>query len=123
MEELAESAIGMLMHSQSLVLRGRLLDGDWKLFLAKCTEAIGMTPVCEAAVWNYPIEGRGGVGMTAFQPLMESFIALDTWSDHDGAYLFIASCRKFDVSQLAKTIREFALGVVDSGAPSTLRLK
>lgn len=110
------------MHSQSLVLRGRLSDGDWKLFLAKCTEAMGMRPVCEATVWNYPIDGRGGFGMTAFQPLTESFIAVDTWPDHDGAYLFVASCRKFDVARLADTIREFALRLNDSSAPCTLKL-
>jgi hypothetical protein len=124
-DDLAESAasLGMRMHSQSLVLRGRLTSEDWKAFLAECAKAMGMTPVCDAVVWEYPIEGKGGSGITAFQPIVESFIALDTWSSHDGAYLFIASCRKFDVSQLVKPIQRFALWLDDSGAPITLRLK
>ena len=125
MYDLAESAasLGMRMYSQSLVLRGRLTADDWKAFLAECAKAMGMTPIAEASIWEYPVEGKGGSGMTAFQPIVESFIALDTWPDFSGAYLFIASCRKFDVAQLVKPIQRFAIRLDDSGAPVTLRLK
>lgn len=123
MDDLVEiTALGKRMHSQSFVLRGRMADSDWKLFLAEVTKEMGMTPVCEAAVWNYPIDGKGGSGMTAFQPITESFIALDTWSSHNGAYLFIASCRKFDATQLFKTIRNWSLGLEDMSGSTALRL-
>jgi hypothetical protein len=119
------------MYSQPIVLRthpsrrgcGVLTEDGWKVFLSECVKAMGMTPIAPAAVWRYPVEGKGGVGWTMFQPIVESFLALDIWSDHRGAYLFIASCRKFDALQLVAVIRSFGMSMDDSGAPVTLRLK
>jgi hypothetical protein len=60
--------------------------------------------------------------MTACQPLTESFIVLDTWDQHDGAYLHISSCQKFDITGLIAPAREFALGVDFMGRCETLSL-
>lgn len=42
---------------------------------------------------SYPIDGRGGVGFTIFQPITESFIVIDAWPDLGGGYLMICSCK------------------------------
>ena len=60
--------------------------------------------------------------MTAVQPITESFIALDTWPDHDGAYLFVCSCRKFDMVDLVAAIRKFDLALDETSAPSVLKI-
>ncbi len=53
----------------------------------------GIAPQC----WNFPTkEGKGGVGVTFIQPLVESFIIWDTWVDNDGAFCFVVSCKEYD---------------------------
>jgi len=65
----------------------------------------GMAP----QIWTYPLpDGRGGEGQTALQPLVESFLALDTWPalKHRGkaipkVYVVLASCRPFSMDAVA----------------------
>lgn len=114
---------GRRIFTQNVVLRGSLSEHQWREFLISAVQALGMTPSGSPAVWKYPTEdGKGGTGMTACQPLTESFIVLDTWSDHDGAYLHISSCKQFDVTNLVAPAREFHLGVDFMGRAETLRL-
>lgn len=59
-------------------------------------------------VWKYPMnDGKGGVGITFVQPLVESFIAWDTWEDHNGAFIFIVSCKEYDVSLVDSILSEY----------------
>jgi hypothetical protein len=87
---------GSRMHSFGVVLKGDLTEVRWLEFLHEVTTAIGMSAVDDAKTWKYPLHGKGGVGMTVLLPITESFLALDTWPDHRGAYLFVCSCRPFD---------------------------
>lgn len=82
-----------------------------------------MAPIGYATLWQYPIEGKGGHGCTIVQPISESFLALDVWTDHDGAYLFICSCLEFEPAQLRETISMFGLNSGDTTEPMMLRLK
>jgi hypothetical protein len=114
---------GRRIYTQNVVLRGSLSEVQWRYFLVRAVQALGMTPAGAPAVWRYPTEdGKGGNGMTACQPLTESFIVLDTWDQHDGAYLHISSCQKFDITGLIAPAREFALGVDFMGRCETLSL-
>lgn len=90
-----EIALGERMHSFGCVLLGDLPELKWLEFINAVCAAIGMEPVCEPKVFTYPFEGKGGTGQTIFLPITESFLALDTWKDHTGAYLFVCSCRPF----------------------------
>lgn len=100
--------LGERMHCAGIVLKGELPDGRWEEFLLAVTEAIGMYPVGAPSVHHYPTaDGKGGTGMTIFLPITESFLALDTWSDHNGAYLFVCSCLPFhtkDIDDVAKKV-------------------
>jgi hypothetical protein len=89
--------LGACMHSFGVVLRGKLSEQQWLCLLHDLTEGIGMHAAGAPAVWHYPMHGKGGTGTTFCLPITESFLALDTWPDHDGAYLFICSCRPFDI--------------------------
>lgn len=105
-----EAPLGAKMHSAGFVLKGELSETRWREFLLAVTDAIGMEPVGEPAVWVYPIEGgKGGKGQTIVLPITESFLALDTWSDHGGAYLFVCSCRFYYVCHIDAVAREFGL--------------
>ena len=114
--------LGRVMYSRGIVLRGKMTALRWQRFLVEAAEAMGMAPVAEAAVWRYPIAGAGGNGATIIQPITESFLAVDIWPDHDGAYLFVCSCRPFSPSQLRETIALFGLHEDDMTPGEELRL-
>lgn len=114
--------LGQQMFSRGMVIRGRLTMKQWRNFLVKCAKALGMSPVTSGAVWKYPIDGKGGVGATIVQPLTESFLALDTWDQHDGAYLFICSCKAFSLNPLCDVIAAFGLRAGAATPGETLRL-
>lgn len=101
--------LGERMHAFGVVLRGQLDEDRWTRFLHALAEAIGMSAVSPPAVWTYPMHGKGGVGQTFVLPITESFLALDTWSDHQGAYLFVCSCRAFDPFAVDRVASDFDL--------------
>lgn len=102
-------ALGKRMHSAGIVLHGQLTEQRWKDFLQAVARAIGMSAVGEPAVWTYPQAGKGGVGQTIVLPITESFLALDTWSDHSGAYLLVCSCREYFTADIDKVAKDFGL--------------
>jgi hypothetical protein len=118
-----ETELGRRIYSQNAVLRGNLSDLHWESFLVECTGALGMDPAAKAAVFHYPLEnGKGGTGLTIFQPITTSFMVIDVWPDFDGAYLHISSCKKFHIADLVETIRHFHLAMEFSGAREELKL-
>jgi S-adenosylmethionine/arginine decarboxylase-like enzyme len=90
-----DGELGARIRAFGVVLNGQLNEARWIQFLHEVALAIGMSAVAEPAVWSYPVDGKGGNGQTLCLPITESFLALDTWPDHDGAYLFVCSCRPF----------------------------
>lgn len=90
------SELGRHIWLLAMSIGGSRTDAQWKQLLLDLTEFMGMTPVNDAAEWHYPLQGKGGNGMTLVQPITDSFLALDTWPDHNGVYLFINSCKPFD---------------------------
>jgi S-adenosylmethionine/arginine decarboxylase-like enzyme len=104
--------LGRRMHFQAFALRGRLENERWRVVLADATAAIDMANAGDAAEWVYPLaNGAGGQGATIVQPITESFLALDTWPDHDGAYLIVCSCRPFDARALDHVLKAHGLVV------------
>ena len=99
------------MHVCGVTLIGTLNVFEWKRLINDLTKAMKMTPAHRPALWNYPVSGAGGTGMTLVQPITESFIALDTWTDHRGAYLFICSCREFSPMSLMPIFGKYDLNV------------
>jgi hypothetical protein len=97
------------MHSLGLVLLGQLSEGRWIELLHAVARGIGMTAVGDPVVFTYPLDGKGGTGQSLFLPITESFIALDTWRDHCGAYLFVCSCRPYAVPDIEKVAIGFGL--------------
>lgn len=111
--------LGERMHSLGVVLRGKprvkrrgecgASGGIWLAFLHSLAEAIGMNAVDAPACWTYPLDGKGGQGQTIVLPITESFLALDTWPDHRGAYLFVCSCRPFSAEVIDRAARSWGM--------------
>lgn len=110
------------MRSVGLTLQGQLSETRWVQFLHEVALALGMNAVADPAVWTYPLQGKGGTGQTIVLPITESFLALDTWPDHQGAYLFVCSCKAFNLAAVESVAELFGLNP-DSSFSSTLRLK
>lgn len=122
-EDMLADDLGKTMHSQAIVLQGRCSEAVWTDFLKSCAEDMGMSPVGEPAIWRYPTAGgKGGQGMTLCLPITESFLVLDTWSRHDGAYLFIASCKDFSHWDIADVVSDYGLTIKDASKEIELRL-
>jgi hypothetical protein len=109
------AALGARMHSLGMVVRGTLSRERWIEMLHAVARAVGMTPVGKETVCYYPVDGKGGTGQTIFLPITESFLILDTWSDHDGAYLFVCSCRPYFSADVDKVAQQFGLKIALNG--------
>lgn len=104
------AALGERMHVAGVVLRGELPVTEWQHFLTDLTVVMGMEAVGEPAVCSYPLaNGKGGVGHTIFLPITESFLVVDTWSDHNGAFLFLCSCKPFSLQAVDGVAKEYGL--------------
>ncbi len=115
--------LGMTMHVQAVTLRGRLDDKAWLAFAREAVECIGMEPAGDPAVWHYPIgDGKGGLGMTICQPMTESHLVIETWPDHDGAYVNIGSCKPFSLHLMSEAFDRFELELLETSARSLLSL-
>ncbi len=55
-------------------------------------------------VFNYPLDGKGGVGFTYCQPITESMIMVDSWPELGGAYVFVDSCKMFNPWDLIRKL-------------------
>src|SRR5262249_26095768 len=105
-------ALGRAMHQHSFSLSGVRTPLQWEELLRHICHTIRMCPAGAAATWSYPTGGgKGGYGRTIVQPITDSFLALDTWPDHGGAYLVICSCRRFDPHPLHKLFRDHGLKI------------
>jgi hypothetical protein len=104
-------ALGRRMHTAGVVLHGSLPGERWMLLLQTIAKAIGMSPVGQPAVWTYPVDGKGGQGSTIVLPITESFLALDTWPDFEGAYLLLCSCRPYHTADVDAIVKSWGLRV------------
>jgi S-adenosylmethionine/arginine decarboxylase-like enzyme len=103
--------LGRCMYQHSFTLSGVLSKVQWLLFMRGLTRVMGMKAVGKASIWDYPAGGMGGTGQTIVQPITDSFLAVDTWPDHKGAYLVICSCRPFNPHKVIMECKEYGLSV------------
>jgi len=73
------SELGEHMMSIRIVVHGKLTKHGIIQITEELIESVGLSPAPGATFCNYPINGKGGVGFTYFQPITESFIAWDVW--------------------------------------------
>lgn len=74
-----------------------------------------MQPVCEPFLHEYPIDNdKGGVGYTLYQPITESFITIDVYTELYGGYVLVSSCEPYFNEQITKTLEAYGLTIVDN---------
>lgn len=92
-----EAVLGEQMKVLVMSIKGNIDEEVGERLVEMLVEAIGMNTVPGKSMCKYPVNNKGGVGFTLFQPITESFIALDAWPEIGGAYLIICSCMKFSL--------------------------
>jgi hypothetical protein len=126
---MATDDLGLNMQVTVLAIQGRISAAESKRLLKLVVGWIGMsTGGMRPQVWTYPLPGgEGGTGDTAVQPILTAqplveSIALalagvgvtDSWAEHDGFYLVVASCRGFWVRRLRWYLRRAGWRVLDA---------
>ena len=121
----AQTKLGIEMQSSVYALKGRIDEERGKEIQAAVIEAVRMqTGGIAPQTWTFPINDLGGVGYTLIQPLVESYsgvvlpagvVGVDAWSEHQGFFLIINSCRPFSVGKVYRVLtRKLGLKVVDA---------
>ena len=76
-------------------------------------------------VHAFPLDGKGGIGITAFQPLVDSFclgvqpvgaVIGDTWDDHFHCFFLIASCKPYSRDLVTDWFETHYWKVISSGS-------
>lgn len=102
--------LGMRLFVSGYALGGQAAPARLAAILQQVVALVGMdTAGLPPQIWSYPLpDGRGGVGETICQPLVESFIVADTWPSlaHRGrplpkVYVVLASCRAYNSQAVA----------------------
>lgn len=69
-------------------------------------QTAGMTIARRARVDRYPYRGRGGQGFTLYQPLMESYLMIDVYTDINETEILLSTCKpeRVDLSRLLRVL-------------------
>jgi hypothetical protein len=82
---------------------------------------IGLHCIPGLIKYSYPYESKGGKGYTLIQPITESMVAWDIWTDHKGGYLFLISCKRFNPEEVFEILKRYKLKLINC-EPMVLRL-
>lgn len=91
---------GTAVTTVSIAVRGELNIEDAKRFAVECVEAIGMQISHPPHVVEYPEHNGQNIGFMVFQPLIESYVVIDVWTNHKGFYVGATSCKDFSAMDL-----------------------
>ena len=104
-----ESKLGERMRVVIMSVTGNVSHDVGIELVNEIITAIGMEKAPGNLLSRYPVNGKGGVGYTYFQPITESFITFDAWPDLGGAYLFICSCGSLPLNKVFDSLKKFGL--------------
>lgn len=117
--------LGLNLHVSGWCVDCRLRLQEVEAALVHLVEQIKMdTGGLPCWIQAYPLEGKGGTGVTAVQPLVESFalgcqpagaVIGDTWTDHHHAFFVIASCRPYDKRAVGEWLHAHLGKIIDFG--------
>lgn len=92
------------MTTVGISVRGVLSIEDARKFAIECVEAIGMQISHPAQLTEYPPLNGEDIGFLLLQPLIESYVILDVWTNLGGFYMGVTSCKDFDTVAVERLI-------------------
>ena len=84
---------GLEVTNLHISARGTLTIETARAFAIEVVEAIGMTCSHDAEVFDYPAKDGVYIGFVLIQPLIESYVVIDYWANHQAFYMNITSCK------------------------------
>lgn len=97
---------GSTMRVASISAKGDFSKESCTELAERIVKTMGMHPAHFPVTYRYPVNGKGGEGLTFFFPLTESFVAIDTYDPLGGAYIVLASCQELSISDLVREIEK-----------------
>jgi hypothetical protein len=82
-------------------------------FIDTIINSVEMKRAYNSVSFHYPYKGKGGKGFTYFQPITESYMAMDYWKDLGGGYFIICSCKKFSLNNVLKIFRNYDIRILN----------
>lgn len=87
---------------------------DINILNAKMCKVAGMnTCGIRPAVYRFPtVGGKGGIGFTHIQPIVESFIVSDWWEDFNHFFYVFASCKPYKLDSIREILEGSGYGII-----------
>ena len=96
--------IDITTENKEIIANPKVLNDFIQILVRK----IEMDTVGSAITYCYPLDHKGGgVGVTIFQPIAQSYIAIDTYPEYCHANLHIYSCKKYNHNEVLEFVRKF----------------
>lgn len=112
--------LGSQMRMAAFTVQGELSAEKCGTLTNAIIAEIGMTVAYPPKIYDYPHDGKGGVGFTYMQTITESFVVWDAWPEIGGAYLVICSCKPFNIDDVKGMLERAELVVK---VPQTLSMR
>ena len=77
---------------------------------------VGMTPARLGRIDEYPYNGLGGVGYTLYQPLTDSYIIFDVYSEINETKVILASCKPYNHQGVGILLRRLIGPLIQQGS-------
>ena len=104
--------LGSRLMLASFAVRGAINRKVAKVLIDRLVAVCGVHYVHTPVVYPYPADGKGGTGFTMLQPITESFLAVDAWPDHGGAYVVVASCQWFNIEAVEGELKGLGFAIL-----------
>ncbi len=101
------NVLGSTMKVLTMSVSGDVPEDIGVKFVQQLVKSLGMSAAPGSTLCRYPVDNKGGVGYTIFQPITESFIAFDVWPELNGGYLVICSCGSLPIDPVLDTVGDF----------------
>lgn len=100
--------LGMEVTTVGISVRG-VFDSveDAGDFAIECVAAIGMKISHPKQVMIYPPHNGQDIGFLLLQPLIESYVIIDYWTNLKGFYLGVVSCKDFNMIDIEVLIAKW----------------
>lgn len=92
---------------------GRVSQALCEKITEEIVNKIGLQCIPGLIRYSYPYEGKGGSGYTLIQPITESMVTWDIWTDLLGGYLIIVSCKKFYKEIVLDIVKKHKLKIIN----------
>jgi hypothetical protein len=120
-----KNILGQNLHVAGWMVEATLTPHEVEGMLQHLVDLIQMnTGGMPCHIHAFPLDGKGGTGITAFQPLVESFslgvqpvgaVIGDSWDDFNHVFFLIASCKPYPRAWVSEWFESRGFRILSDG--------